>query len=851
MKRITVWFIFALIALTALTGFTGDVSDALPVDFTRPDRPFMLVSPEELTAAKAKIRSQRWAADSLKALRARADEIVANPQFFPESEGGWSHKYVSPKSAKTLQFDPKSPRRHLDSSTGEYLTGKQYDDAWNVLSVHFTAKQQEVLAAVWTLTQDKRYADMMRTVFLDIAKKYPTYRLHDKSMELLPADQPMGTNALTGGYAAAQSIDECNAFTSLAFSYDTLAGSGILSEAEQKQIEENVWKPLQAYMRRLKKLHPSGGNWWVWHSCGAVVVGVLMGDAELVDMGFNAPKCGLIPHMNAGYINEDGFTAELSPRYLAYPFEGLMRLAIAARRVGIDFYKEARFRKVFDLPLDIRQPNLYMPRLNDGGYSAITDPFFVSVYENAASWYDNPRYKQALVSIYSSTQPAVERDSIAALLYGPAELPQQGLGEAGSVFLKPSGLAILRAQGKDWNAVLKNDFGEGGHRHPDALNLVLFANGEEVFPGTASSFYGHSSYRQWFSQTIAHNTVTLNQNSQRIYSWGKTIEWGYSGAGLSVVQSMAGSQALQADPHLLTNTVPIQLRRTLIMLPSCIVDFTRSSTDYKADSPRGDFPETVQDMALHLNGVLTMDGQWTPWNEPLISNDRKIPNDRAPSQGYDLITDVQIAADPSHIYGRLVQKNGGGVDLWFSAAPEKGKVFTATGLGLPGAVDKRMPMIIQRRQANETVFAAVYAPWKDTAQVANVTFPAVKGSGAMAKIKHVDGVDIVLSLPESGELFVEGITLKGTLAARCEVKGGCKILLIGRSLRTGDVSLEMEAAGAILLESSGGVEKLSNLSETSVKGFITTTASGGRAGFELAASEKRVLSPQQPKLLKP
>jgi hypothetical protein len=727
------------------------------------------------------------------------------------------------------------------------LTGKQYDDAWNVLSIHFTAKQQEVLAAAWTLTQDKRYAETMRTVFLDIAKKYKTYRLHDKSMVLMPPDQPIGTNALTGGYAAAQSIDECSTFTSLAFSYDTLAGSGILSEAEQQQIEENVWKPLQAYMRRLMTLHPSGGNWWVWHSCGAVVVGVLMGDAELVDMGFNAPKCGLFPVLNDGYINEDGFTAELSPRYLAYPFEGLMRLAIATRRVGIDFYKEARFRKVFDLPLDIRQPNLYMPRLNDGGYSTITEPFFVSVYENAANWYDNPRYKQALVSIYSSTEPKVERNSIAALLYGPAELPREGLGEAGSVFLKSSGLAILRAQGKDWNAVLKNDFGKGGHRHPDALNLVLFANGEEVFPGTASSFYGHSSYRQWFSQTIAHNTVALNQNSQRMYSWGKMIEWGYSGAGLSVVQSMASSLALQADPHLLTNAVPIQLRRTLVMLPSCIVDFTRSSTDYKTNSPRGDFPETVLDMALHVNGELTMDGQWTPWNEPLISNDRKITGDRAPSQGYDLLQDVQIASDPSQVHGRVVQKKGGGVDLWFSAAPEKGQVFTATGLGLPGAVDQRMPVILQRRQANETVFAAVYAPWKDAAQVEQVTFPAVKGPGAMAKIKQVDGVDIVVSLPESGELSVEGITLKGTLAARCEVKGGYKILLIGQSLQIGGLSIELESAGAILLEASGGVEKLSNLSETSVKGFIQTLESGKQVRFELSASEKLVLSPQQTK----
>jgi hypothetical protein len=842
MKQIPVWLAVALIMLMSWAGYAV-VPDALPVDFIRPERPFMLVSPEELTAAKAKIKTQPWAAEGLKSLCAQADEIVTDPHLFPETEAGWSHKFVSPKTGEKLKFDPKSPRRHMDPSTGEYWTGQRYDEGWNVLSMHHTAKQQEILAAAWTLTQDKRYAETMHTVFLDIAKKYKTYRLHDKSMVLLPADQPIGTNAPNGGFATAQSINECDIFTSLAFSYDALAGSGVLSETEQKQIEENVWKPLQAYMRRLMKLHPSGGNWWVWHSCGAVVVGVLMGDAELVDQGLNNRKCGLIPHINDGYINEDGFTEELSPRYLAYPLEGLMRLAIATRRVGIDFYKEERFRKAFDLPLRILQPNLYMPRLNDGGYSTIAEPFFASVYETAANWYDNPRYKQALVSIYSSTEPKVERNNIAALLYGPAELPGEGLGVAeNAVFLKSSGLSILRAQGKDWNAVLKNDMGESGHRHPDALNLVLFANGEEVFPGTASSSYGHSSYRQWFSQTIAHNTVTLNQNSQRIFPWEKTIEWGYSGAGLSAVQSMASSQALQADPHLLTNAVPIQLRRTLVMLPSCIVDFTRSSTDYKTNSPRGDFPETVLDMALHINGELTMDGQWTPWNEPLISNDRKITGDRAPSQGYDLVADVQMASDPSQVHGRVVQKKGGGVDLWFSAAPEKGQVFTATGLGLPGALDQRMPMILQRRQANETVFAAVYAPWKDAAQVTQVTFPAVKGPGAMAKIKQVDGVDIVVSLPESGELSAEGITLKGTLAARCEVKGGYKIMLIGQSLQIGGLSMELESAGAILLESSGGVEKISNLSETSVKGFVQASESGKQVQFELAPSEQRVVS---------
>jgi len=837
-QRISVILMLGL--LTASCAMAEDaLKSGLPVAFVRPERPFMLVSPGELAVAKEKIKTQAWAAESLKTLLDQADEVVADPQYFPESEGGWSHNYVSPKTAGKLTFDRKSPRRHLDPSTGEYLTGKKYDDSWNATAMHVTARQQEILAAAWTLTGNKRYAETMRKVFLDIAERYPTYRLHDKSMKLKPDNEPLGTYADTGGIAFCQSLGECNAFSRLAFSYDTLAGSGFLSPEEQELIEAKVWKPLQVYMKRLMVLHPSGGNWWVWHSTGAVVIGVLMGDQELVDAGLNAPKCGLIPHLRSGYINEDGFTAELSPSYHAYPFEALLRLAIATRRVGIDFYKEDRFRKAFDLPLAIRQPNLYMPRLNDGWHTTLVGSVFAMLYETAAGWYDDPEYMKTLTSIYASKEPVVERDSIAALLYGPVELPEEGLEvPKESRFLKASGLAVLRTPGKDWNAVLKDDIGVSGHRHPDALNLVLFANGEEVFPGTGSPSYGHPSYKAWFSQTIGHNTVTLNQNSQRIYPWGKELEFGVAGGGLSVVQSHASSRALQADPHLLMNTVPIQLRRTLVMLPSCIVDVTRSATDYKGDSPRGDFPETIVDMALHLKGELNMDSTWVPFNESLISEDRIRSNNRVPKQGYDLIEDVRLANNPSQIHGRLSQAKGGGVDIWLAPAPEGGQVYTATGLGLPGSLEQRMPMILQRRKGDVTQFAAVYAPWKDAPQVKQVTFPATAGNGVVAKIEHADGTDIVLSLPESGELSAGGITLNGILAARCEMKDGHKILLIGKSLQTGDLSLELEASGAILFESEGGLKRISNLNGMSMKGRMKASVQGKWVDIELGPSEK-------------
>ncbi|MBF0199664.1 MAG: alginate lyase family protein, partial [Planctomycetes bacterium] len=310
-----------------------------------------MISKSELALAQHKIKTQPWAQRALKKLQDEADAIASDPLFFPNSEGGWNHHYVSPKTGALLEFNAKSPHHHLDPSTGEYLTGKKYDNAWNVTSMYRTADQMEKLSAAWVLTKEKKYIETIKAVFMDLARKYPNYRLHDKSMRFQPRVEPMGNHAPTGGFAFAQSINECSTFSSLAFSYDTLAGSDYLCEEEQRMMEKNIWQPLQAYLRRLMRLHPSGGNWWVWHSTGAIVIGVLMGDSELVDLGLNTERCGLAPHLfKHDYINQDGFTAELSPHYHRYAKRAFIPLAHALRRVGIDFHKIDRFKRIFDVP---------------------------------------------------------------------------------------------------------------------------------------------------------------------------------------------------------------------------------------------------------------------------------------------------------------------------------------------------------------------------------------------------------------------------------------------------------------------------------------------------------------------
>ena len=802
-------------------GSKDETPESLPVEFKMPQHPFIMLSLEEKAAAASKIKREPWAKAAMQKLIKDADTIVADPNFFPEKEGGWIHQYIDPKTGEELQFDPKKPHEHYSPESKTYCKGAILDAAWNSYCIDLTAKHQETLAATYLLTGNRKYAEAMKRVFLDMAEKYSKYRLHDKSMNFATTDAP------TGGYATAQSIDECNYFTSLAISYDTLVGSGVLSKQEEEAIATKMWKPMLAYLDRLIELHPSGGNWTVWHACGAIVLGITFGDQALVSKGLNAPKYGILAMIRSGYINNDGFTGELSPRYQLYPFKGLMRMAMAARSVGINFYQIPQFKKMFDLPLLITYPNFKLPRLNDGDQISLTTDEWISIYEIAAHWYDNPSYGQLLRAIYSTPGSEIKRESPSALLYGPVALSGGTLDRSTSSFLLATGLSILRSPFSDWNCLLKNDKGSSGHRHPDALNLILYANGDEAFPGTGSPFYGNPTHEQWFTQTIAHNTVTLNTQSQRISPKGKTVDFGLSQWGLSAAQSSAGS--VQGEK--VEGECPALLRRTLVMTPHAIVDVYRVAKD-DAAAKNAQVPSMVNqiDWTLHMNGAVTTDQPWRNSSDMLISSERMqapINGKRWPHQGYKYIHDLTEPTQPGAIHGTLSQTSGGNVDFWLPPTPDQGKVYLANGVGLEHSIEKPMPILIQRRTANDTVFTSVYAPYKGKSAVQSVQFLTLSFDKpeAAVEITHADGKDLVLSHPGAGVLEIAGASLIGTLGCRAQISGGGELLLlVGQSWKDEKRELSLTQSGKVVVEDTSNGLSIYNASDSPVEGKLKIKA---------------------------
>ena len=853
-KVVGIFLAVLAVFLPHLKAEAATLFDKLPVDFKLPQRPFLLMDQEEILAAREKVSTQPWAKEALTKLCEEADKIVEDPVFFPKEESGWAHWYVCPKAGVRLEFNPKEPHDHYCPVCKTTHQGELLDVAWRWYSQSRAIDEEGTLATAWLLTDDPKYAGAMKRFFLDLAAKYPTYRLHDKSRVNF-GDQADAT----AGLASDQTISECDLLTSLAFSYDTLAGSGVLSQAEQRQIEDGLWNPARDYMRRIMKLHPSGGNWWIWHATGATVLGVAFGDRELVNIGLNTPKCGLLDMISRGkfgdgegYINGDGFTSELSPGYYYYPLEGFVRAAIAAKRVGINLYQLPVFKRLFDLPGYIVLPNYHLPRLNDGG-EIIMDSYTASFCELACHWYPDPAYRQFLDKLYGQPSLHLKRGIPNkedrgcfnnALLYGPADLEVKSPdGTQPSSFLRASGLAILRSPDNDWTCLLKNDRSESGagHHHPDALNLILFANGEDVFPGTGTTGYGHYSYHQWSSQTIAHSTITLNTQSQRIDSRDKHMEFGLSSFGLALVQSAAGE--LQANMS--GNECPAWLRRTVVMTPHGLVDLFRVERN-PTQPARGvaKTPVNLLDWTLHLWGDLSLDCKVEQSSDALISRKRLAaePNGGdVPHQGYKFITDLKKAiAGPESVRGRLTQPGGGKVDLWLSPSPAGGKVYQALGLGLETDVDKKMPMLIQRRKANETVFAAVYAPFKDQPAVKSVQFVKLSSDGkeAAVELTHGDGKDLVLSLTNPGKFEAGGASLDGALGCRSDLAGGTTLLaLVGTGWNDGNIHLTLSRNGAVVIEAGSSGIRLQNGTDQPITGDIEIKSLKLKKSFTLKAGE--------------
>jgi hypothetical protein len=639
-----------------------------------PAHPRLLLNADGIAQLKQRIATAPWAKASWAQLKANTEKALSSAVELPPRGGNWSHNYVCPTHGARLNQGRKiGPWQweHICPVGDHVLRGDTSKatldfDGNAITATHGAYAEQAVNdGLLYQVTGDQRFAARAREVLLAYAERYLKYPLHDNQ----------GRSG-QGGRVASQSLTEASWLIDMAEGADLVWDS--FNENERQTLADKLFRPAleQVILPRRLGIH----NIQCRHNSAIGLVGFLLGDQRLITIAIDDPAVGYRQQLARGVL-DDGMWLEGSSGYHFYTMSGLWPLAEAARNCGIDLY-DAKFRAMFDGPLNLAMPNLTLPNFNDSGTVALQGQS--DLYELGFARFHNRAYLPLLT--------ASERSGRLALLFGSAALPPGApLATAGSRNSTSSGYAILQ-QGTNADATwlcLKYGPHGGGHGHPDKNSFVLYARGKIVATDAGTHAYGSSLHRDWDKTTLAHNTLVVDETSQAPAT-GKCIAFGTE----------------RGVDYAITDAGPIykgiRFTRSAAMLAPEIVVF--------ADQIDADAPHTL-DLAYHSIGVWEIPEssspgadsvQRPPLPSPLLQRRGRRPWTPPDSPGYKHLTQTRshtFASEELALKTKLA-------DDWQAAITVAGGEPTEiiTGYGILKTTEDRAPILLLRRHAQTTSF---------------------------------------------------------------------------------------------------------------------------------------------------
>lgn len=649
--------------------------------------PLVFVTDDELAAARARVEDSAWARAVRDGLAAQADALAAAPLEIPRKGGQWTHWYSCSDDGARLKA--KSPTEHVCTLCGKVYSGSPYDEVY-ITGIHSKwLRGLEPLGWAYALEPKPEYAKRARDILLEYASFYETLPLHDVHNKKGSAKARL----------YAQTLDEAVTLCRIAVGYALMRDDACFSDEDRATIESGLIRPMCATIQANDR---GISNWQTWHNAGVGCAGYVLGDAALVDWALNG-KSGLHFQLEHSVL-PTGLWYEESVGYHWYSLRALVYLLEAAARAGEDVYGEPVVKKLFDAPVRQLRPNLTFPAFHDSDSSSILSQR--GLYETAYKRFRDPVYT-ALIQ---------ERDTPEALFWGVDDVPDPQPLRLESSSGKGEGLAVLRDPSGRTALYLDYGPGQAGHNHPAKLGIVLWAHGDERLVDPGRLPYGNPMHAEWFRQTVAHNTVLVNEQSQR-RTPGRLTAFG---AGEDYALVRAACDTAYKDS-------PVKLDRTVFMRGGMIVDVFRCA------GPEG----SVFDLPLHFRGKV----ENLPAGEPVkpISEAR----------GYRVMKNVRRLAQPLREFDVVTGEDSRiGVRVFDSS-----EAYTAEGpSSTPGEI---IPLVLRRQNGDRALFVTVYdlAPARErecevelgetvTARVGDAVV-AVTASGTRLEI---DGKEVALDL---------------------------------------------------------------------------------------------------------
>ncbi|MCD6361608.1 MAG: heparinase II/III family protein [Armatimonadetes bacterium] len=608
-------------------------------------RPLLFASQEEIDRAQQRAEQHDWARKTLAGIISRADKALDMAVDIPAEGGQWSHHYVCRECGVGLKT--KSPTEHVCPRCGKVYTGWPYDQVVVARQHHRLTRAVFELGLGYAFTGNADYARKAREILLAYGERYVDFPIHNTR----------GRVSRSGGRLYAQTLDESVDIIKVAWGYDLIYDSGVFSDEDRRIIENGY---LREVAKTIMRNDAGKSNWQSWHNAGVAAIGFCLRDEALAAHAINGPH-GLRYQLRTSIL-PDGFWYEGTAAYHFYALDALRWTVEAAWHSGMDLYDDAAYKSMYDAPLLYVFPDLKFPAVNDSDVFSLAGQR--RLYELAYARWRDPRYLNVLT--------ATGRGGLEALLWGADELSAAGGMELESHDFTGLGAAVLRVGSGDDQVYLHLDYGPhgGGHGHPDKLTLILFALGRELAPDPGRLAYGAPLHGQWYRQTIAHNTITVDGVSQRPAT-GRLLLF-HDGEGARIVRARCDT----AYPG-------VTMTRTVLLTDRYLLDiFEVASED-----------EHTYDWAWHNVGELT---QPPPGGEPSAP--------LSESNGYQHIADLRRAQCDDSWRVRFDVPDTGAVELTMLGEPGT-EVYT--GEGLLGRKVERCPMVIARRRCANTTFISV------------------------------------------------------------------------------------------------------------------------------------------------
>lgn len=375
----------------------------------------------------------------------------------------------------------------------------------------------------YQVSADKKYAGYVAKLLTSYADQYEQWPLH-----------PARKEHQVPGKIFWQNLNDCVWAVYSIQAYDLVYDA--LTAAERKHIEAHLFRPVLKFLTEdSKKTFDKVHNHGTWCAAAVGMIGYVLKDQHYVDMalyGSNKDKKTGYFAMLDELFSPDGYYTEgpYYQRYAMLPFIVFAK-TIHQYQPGLNIYqyRNGLLSKAINTTLQLTYTNGAFFPIND----AIKDKTFKSeeiVYcvdiayadiKAEAGLLDIARQQERVLVSDAGLQVAKD---IAANKAKPFQYTSQLVydGKDGN----EGALAIMRnGSNEDQQCVVIKAAGHGmGHGHFDQLNLLYYDNGTEVFSdyGAARFLNINSKYggdylpenKTWGKQTIAHNTVVVDRQSQ-------------------------------------------------------------------------------------------------------------------------------------------------------------------------------------------------------------------------------------------------------------------------------------------------------------------------------------------------